>query len=191
MLPRPSRSTRTDTLLPYTTLFRSCQAHAHLREKLPPASDDDFENSTRGFIATIPDARIVNEAGNNVWEMTSFAFEDEATPPDTVNPSLWRQAKLNKIHGLFKVTDRIYQARNFDLSNITFIEGDKGYVIIDPLISSETARAGLDLMRAHRGDKPVTAVIYTHRHVDHYGGVKGVMTEIGRAAGRERVSQDV
>src|SRR3546814_19632978 len=125
MLPRPSRSTRTDTLLPYTTLFRSCQAHAHLREKLPPASDDDFENSTRGFIATIPDARIVNEAGNTVWEMTSFAFEDEATPPDTVNPSLWRQATLNKIHGPFNFTDRILQAPKFSLSNLPFLTPHK------------------------------------------------------------------
>ena len=155
----------------------TCKAHAHVRAHLPPASDEDFANSTRGFIATIPDARIVNAAGNPVWEMTSFAFEDEETPPDTINPSLWRQAKLNKIHGLFKVTERIYQVRNFDISNITFIEGDKGYIIIDPLISSETARAGLELMRAHRGDKPVTGVIYTHSHVDHYGGMKGVMND--------------
>ena len=155
----------------------TCKAHAHVRAHLPPASDEDFANSTRGFIATIPDARIVNAAGNPVWEMTSFAFEDAETPPDTINPSLWRQAKLNKIHGLFKVTERIYQVRNFDISNITFIEGDKGYIIIDPLISSETARAGLELMRAHRGDKPVTGVIYTHSHVDHYGGMKGVMND--------------
>lgn len=168
---------------PKDATHATCQAHAHLRETLPAASEDDFANSTRGFIATIPDARIENAAGNAVWEMTSFAFEDEETPPDTVNPSLWRQAKLNKIHGLFKVTDRIYQVRNFDISNITFIEGDKGYVVIDPLISSETARAGLDLMRAHRGDKPVTGVIYTHSHVDHYGGVKGVLTDEDLARG--------
>ncbi len=155
----------------------TCKAHDHVRANMPPASDEDFANSTRGFIATIPDARIVNAAGNPVWEMTSFAFEDAETPPDTINPSLWRQAKLNKIHGLFKVTERIYQVRNFDISNITFIEGDKGYIIIDPLISSETARAGLELMRAHRGDKPVTGVIYTHSHVDHYGGMKGVMND--------------
>lgn len=155
----------------------TCKAHDHVRAHLPPASDEDFANSTRGFIATIPDARILNAAGNPVWEMTSFAFEDADTPPDTINPSLWRQAKLNKIHGLFKVTERIYQVRNFDISNITFIEGDKGYIIIDPLISSETARAGLELMRAHRGDKPVTGVIYTHSHVDHYGGMKGVMSD--------------
>tara|TARA_R110000824_G_scaffold118960_15_gene272357 strand:+ start:49751 stop:51649 length:1899 start_codon:yes stop_codon:yes gene_type:complete len=162
---------------PKDATTHTCQAHAHLRETLPAASQEDFENSTRGFIATIPDARILNEAGFPVWEMTSFAFEDEETPPDTVNPSLWRQAKLNKIHGLFKVTDRIYQVRNFDLSNITFIEGDKGYLIIDPLISAEPAKAALDLMREHRGDKPVTGVIYTHSHVDHYGGVKGVLTD--------------
>jgi len=162
---------------PKDATHATCQAHAHLRETLPAASDEDFKNSTRGFIATIPDARILNEAGFPVWDMSGFAFEDEDAAPDTVNPSLWRQAKLNKIHGLFQVTDRIYQVRNFDLSNITFIEGDKGYVVIDPLISAETARAGLDLMRAHRGDKPVTGVIYTHSHVDHYGGVKGVLTD--------------
>ena len=168
---------------PKDATHATCQAHAHLREQLPPASDEDFKNSTRGFIATIPDARIVNAAGHAVWDMSAFAFEDEEAIPDTVNPSLWRQAKLNKIHGLFKVTERIYQVRNFDLSNITFIEGDKGYVVIDPLISSETARAGLDLMRAHRGDKPVTGVIYTHSHVDHYGGVKGVLTDADLARG--------
>lgn len=165
----------------------TCRAHKHLAKGLPKASDTDFELSKRGFIATIPDARILNEAGHAVWEMSSFAFEDEATPPDTVNPSLWRQAKLNKIHGLFKVTERIYQVRNFDLSNITFIEGDKGLIVIDPLISSETARASLDLMRKHRGDKPVTAVIYTHSHVDHYGGVKGVLSEEEIARGQVRI----
>src|SRR3546814_11953549 len=86
----------------------TCRAHAHLAKGLPKASDTDFELSKRGFIATIPDARILNEAGHAVWEMSSFAFEDEATPPDTINPSLWRQAKLNKLHGLFKVTERNY-----------------------------------------------------------------------------------
>lgn len=163
------------------------RAHTQLAKGLPKASDTDFELSKRGFVATIPDARILNEAGNAVWEMGSFAFEDGPTPPDTVNPSLWRQAQLNKIHGLFKVTERIYQVRNFDLSNITFIEGDKGFVVIDPLISSETARASLDLMRKHRGDKPVTAVIYTHSHVDHYGGVKGVLSEEDLARGDVRI----
>ena len=93
--------------------------------------------------------------------------------PDTVNPSLWRQARLNLNHGLFKVTAGVYQVRGFDISNITFIEGETGYIVIDPLTSAEPAAAALALMREHRGDKPVTAVIYTHSHVDHYGGVRG------------------
>lgn len=163
------------------------RAHQKLRETLPAPSAEDFENSNRGFIATIPDARILNEAGHAVWEMGSFAFETAATPPDTVNPSLWRQAQLNSIHGLFKVTERIYQVRNFDLSNITFIEGDTGLIVIDPLISSETARASIELMRKHRGDKPVTAVIYTHSHVDHYGGVKGVLADEDISSGKVRI----
>ena len=114
--------------------------------------------------------------------MGTFSFIDTAHDgcagcPDTVNPSLWRQSKLNAIHGLFEVVPGIYQVRNFDLSNITFIEGDTGYIVIDPLISAEPAAAALALMRKHRGDKPVTAVIYTHSHVDHYGGVYGVLSD--------------
>ena len=104
--------------------------------------------------------------------------------PTTVNPSLWRQARLNMHHGLFQVTDRIYQVRGFDASNMTLIEGDRGLIVVDPLISTETARAGLDLYRRHRGQRPVTAVIYTHCHVDHYGGVRGVVDRGRRPRGR-------
>jgi len=155
-----------------------------LREKLPAESAQDFEDAKRGFIATIPDAKILNEAGHAVWDMSKFAFiEEGSASPDTVNPSLWRQAQLNSIHGLFEVCPGIYQVRNFDLSNITFVEGERGYIVIDPLISSETAAAALKLMREHRGDKPVTAVIYTHSHVDHYGGVRGVLTDEEIASG--------
>ncbi len=152
------------------------KAQAATQNILPDDTNEDFDLASKGFIGTTPDAKVVNEAGNAVWDMSRFDFiKDEA--PDTVNPSLWRQAKLNAIHGLFKVTDGIYQVRNFDLSNITFIEGDTGYIVIDPLISAEPAAAALALMREHRGDKPVTAVIYTHSHVDHYGGVKGVLSD--------------
>ncbi|MEQ9518838.1 MAG: alkyl sulfatase dimerization domain-containing protein [Parvibaculum sp.] len=143
---------------------------------LPKDTDEDFELARKGFVGTIPDAKVLNEAGHAVWDMSRFDFI-KGDAPDTVNPSLWRQAKLNSIHGLFKVTDRLYQVRNFDLSNITFIEGDTGYIIIDPLISAEPAAAALALMREHRGNKPVTAVIYTHSHVDHYGGIKGVLSD--------------
>lgn len=154
------------------------RALAEFAKALPPDTGADFELVKRGFIATIPDAKVLNEAGHAVWDMGTFAFAGEHCDcPDTVNPSLWRQAKLNSVHGLFEVTKGIYQVRNFDLSNITFIEGDTGYLVIDPLISAEPAAAALALMRKHRGDKPVVGVIYTHSHVDHYGGIKGVLSD--------------
>ena len=166
----------------------TCRAHAHVRTTMPVDTGADFDLVKRGFIATIPDAKSLNAAGHPVWDMSQFAFEVEGSEaPDTVNPSLWRQARLNLVHGLFKVTDGIYQVRNFDLSNITFIEGETGIIVIDPLISSETARTSLDLYRAHRGDRPVVAVIYTHSHVDHYGGVKGVLTDDDLARGDIRI----
>ncbi len=151
-------------------------AHAALEHVLPVDDGQDFADARRGFQGTLPDATITGPNGNIVWSLKPFDFL-EGERPDTVNPSLWRQARLNAIHGLFEVTPGIYQVRNFDISNITFIEGKTGYIVIDPLISEETARAALALMRAHRGDKPVTAVIYTHSHVDHYGGVMGVLSD--------------
>ncbi|MEI6441329.1 MAG: MBL fold metallo-hydrolase, partial [Alphaproteobacteria bacterium] len=151
-------------------------AHAALEHVLPVDDGQDFADARRGFQGTLPDATITGPTGNIVWSLKPFDFL-EGERPDTVNPSLWRQARLNAIHGLFEVTPGIYQVRNFDISNITFIEGKTGYIVIDPLISEETARAALALMRAHRGDKPVTAVIYTHSHVDHYGGVMGVLSD--------------
>ncbi|MGK2740312.1 alkyl/aryl-sulfatase [Tepidicaulis sp. LMO-SS28] len=167
---------------PKDATHATCCAQAALKEQLPADTGQDFEDARRGFIATIPDAKVLHAAGHAVWDMSPFAFT-EGEAPDTVNPSLWRQAKLNAIHGLFEVTPGIYQVRNFDLSNITFIEGETGYIVIDPLISAEPAAAALKLMREHRGDKPVTAVIYTHSHVDHYGGIKGVISEEDIAKG--------
>jgi alkyl sulfatase BDS1-like metallo-beta-lactamase superfamily hydrolase len=160
------------------------RAHAILAASLPRAAGDDFADAWRGFIGAIPEARIADASGRVFWSMADFAGQVGGEPcPPTVNPSLWRQALLNAIHGLFEVTPGIYQARGYDLSNITFIEGERGYVVIDPLISAETAAAALGLMRQHRGDKPVTAVIYTHSHVDHYGGVRGVISDADIAAG--------
>ena len=154
------------------------RANAALAAGLPADTGEDFADARRGFIGTIPDARIADASGRVFWNMADFAFEaDDHDCPATVNPSLWRQARLNAIHGLFEVTPGVYQVRNFDLSNITFIESENGYIVIDPLISSENAAAALALMRQHRGDKPVTAVIYTHSHVDHYGGVRGVLSD--------------
>lgn len=164
------------------------QAQAHVCAHLPAETGEDFENARRGFIATLPEMIVRNPAGGVVWDMEQYAFEAEGNPvPDTVNPSLWRQAQLNALHGFFKVTEGIYQVRGFDISNITFIEGKTGLIVVDPLISSEVARAALDLARAHLGERPVVAVIYTHSHVDHYGGVRGVTSDEEVAAGKVRI----
>lgn len=119
-----------------------------------------------------------------VWDFHAYSFQQEPRAPLTVNPSLWRLARLNNIAGLFKVTERIYQIRGFDLSNMNIIEGDTGLIIVDPLISTEVAAAGLELYFQHRPKKPVLSVIYTHCHVDHFGGVKGVVSEDDVKAGK-------
>lgn len=148
---------------------------------MPDASfpyDDtrDFDDVARGLIAR-PEPLIIRDAdGEVVWDAESYAFLT-GDAPDTVHPSLWRQSKLVATAGLFEVVDGIYQVRGFDLSNITFIEGDTGVIVIDPLISTETAAAALALYREQRGARPVTGVIYSHSHVDHFGGVKGVTTQ--------------
>lgn len=147
----------------------------------------DFDDARRGFIGTIADARIDNERGHAVWDMGRYRFLDAERPPYTVNPSLWRIARLNAEHGLFQVTERIYQVRGFDIANVTFIEGDTGLIVIDPLTFMESARAALALYRRHRGDRPVRCVIYSHSHVDHYGGVRGVIDDDDVASGRVEV----
>ena len=152
-------------------------------ETLPFDDTRDFEDAARGFVATLPEVEIKNAQGRVVWSLRDYAFLARAEAPPTVNPSLWRQARLNLHHGLFQVTERVYQVRGFDLSNMTLIEGERGVIVVDPLISTEVARAGLDLYRAHSGDRPVTAVIYSHSHTDHYGGVRGVLDEAEVAAG--------
>lgn len=150
---------------------------------LPFANRDDFQDAARGFIATMPDALVTGSKGNVVWSQKDYAFlEKEA--PDTVNPSLWRQAQLNHQHGLFKVVDGLYQIRGFDISNMTVLEGDTGLIVIDPQLSIETAKAALDLYYRHRPRRPVVAIIYTHSHADHWGGVKGITNEVDVASGK-------
>jgi linear primary-alkylsulfatase len=155
-----------------------------LLDALPLWDTQDFDDARRGFLATLPEVVIRNAQGRVVWNLGEYAFLQEAEAPPTVNPSLWRQARLNMHHGLFQVTDRIYQIRGFDISNMTIVEGDRGLIIIDPLLSMEVARAGLDLYCEHRGRRPVTVIIYTHSHTDHYGGVRGVVDEAEVRAGR-------
>jgi len=163
---------------------------AHQRavlDALPFGDVQDFEDAGRGFVATLPEVSVRNAQGRVVWSLHEYAFLEAAEAPVTVNPSLWRQARLNMRHGLFEVTDRIYQVRGFDISNMTILEGERGLVVIDPLISTEVARAALALYREHRGDRPVTAVIYTHSHTDHYGGVRGVVDEARVTAGEVEI----
>lgn len=153
---------------------------------LPFTDRADFEDASFGFVATLPDAHIAGDGPRPVWSMKPYAFVT-GEPPATVNPSLWRQAQLNAIHGLFKVTDRLYQVRGFDISNMTIVEGDTSLIVIDPLLATETAKAALDLYYQHRPRKPVGTVIYSHGHADHFGGVKGVISEADVAAGKVQV----
>ena len=162
-------------------------ANAAVLQALPFANREDFADAQRGFIGTIPDALVQGADGGVAWSLKDYAFLQSDTAPASVNPSLWRQAQLNMQHGLFKVTDRVYQVRGFDISNMTIIEGDTGLIIIDPLISSEVAKAALDLFYQHRPKKPVVSVIYSHSHADHFGGVKGVLSEDDVKAGRASV----
>lgn len=149
-----------------------------IADKLESAdAQTQLDNARRGFIATWPDAEIRDARDRVVWSMADYAFLDDPQPAPTVHPNLWRHAQLNAIHGLFKVTERVYQVRGFDVANISFIEGDTGVIIIDPLTVAETAAAALKLYREHRGNRPVTGVMYTHSHTDHFGGARGVIDE--------------
>ena len=147
-------------------------------DTLPFADTTDFDDARRGFIADLPSAVVKDEAGRPVIDLGAYDFLKADRPaPDTVNPSLWRQSRLLDIRGLFKVVDGIYQVRNIDLANITFVRGKTGWIVIDPLTSVETARAALELVNAKVERLPVSAVIYTHSHVDHFAGVRGVVDE--------------
>jgi linear primary-alkylsulfatase len=150
---------------------------------LPFHDRQDFEDAERGFVARGAERRITAADGRVVWDLDAYAFLD-AEPPATVNPSLWRQSRLLTRDGLFEVVPGIYQLRGYDLSVMTLVEGETGVIVIDPLISRETAAAAFALYAAHRGDRPVRAMIYTHSHVDHFGGVKGIISQDDVAAGR-------
>ncbi|KAA1045164.1 MBL fold metallo-hydrolase [Pseudocitrobacter sp. 73] len=163
-------------------------ANEALYNQLPFSDNTDFSNAHKGFIAALPSNVITGDKGNVVWDPQQYDFIKEGTKaPDTVNPSLWRQAQLINIGGLFNVTDGVYQIRNLDLSNMTIIEGKTGITVIDPLVSAETAKVGMDLYYKNRGKKPVVAVIFTHSHVDHYGGVRGVVSEADVASGKVKI----
>ena len=142
---------------------------------LPLADEEDFEEALRGLVARFEPATVTAADGRTVWDLESYDFL-AGEPPDTVHPSLWRQSRLNRIAGLFELAPGFFQLRGFDLSNMHVVEGERGIVVIDPLISAETAAAALAFYREHRGERPVTGLIYTHSHIDHFGGAKGVVS---------------
>ncbi|MCB7136165.1 alkyl/aryl-sulfatase [Cellulosimicrobium marinum] len=154
-----------------------------LLDSLPFSDTQDVEDAARGFLGRRTPGAVTADDGRVVWDGDTYDFLT-GDAPDTVNPSLWRQSTLVAQQGLYEVVEGIYQVRGLDLSNVTFVEGTRGVIVIDPLISTETAAAALALYREHRGDRPVTGVIYTHSHVDHFGGVKGVTTQEDVDAGR-------
>lgn len=164
-------------------------ANAAVYKSLDFDNREDFDNAARGLVAKPETLSIRAADGRVVWDLESYkAFIGlDKMAPDTVNPSLWRNAQLNMQYGLFKVTDRIYQVRGFDITNISFIQGDTGWIVFDPLISAETAKAAYDLVSQHLGKKPVVAVVYSHSHIDHYGGVRGIVDEADVVAGKVQI----
>ena len=165
------------------------QANNAVLEALPFSDKQDFENAKRGFIAK-PDVVTIKDAkGNVVWDLEQYKtyISEEKSAPDTVNPSLWRNSQLVMQHGLFEVRENIYQIRSFDLSNITFIKGKTAWIVFAPLISPETAREALDFINQQLGPRPVVAIVYSHSHIDHYGGATGLATADDVASGKVQV----
>jgi alkyl sulfatase BDS1-like metallo-beta-lactamase superfamily hydrolase len=153
---------------------------------LPNEDGRDADFAQRGFIATRSDPLIRNAAGKPVWNTAAYQWVT-GTAPATVNPSLWREMGLLKTNGLFKVTDGVWQVRGFDVSNMTVIQGKTGWIIVDPLTNRETAAAALELVNQQLGARPVVAVIYSHSHADHFGGVRGIVSEADVAAGKVQI----
>lgn len=167
-----------------TTAIRKQQEA--LKAALPFDDTRDFDAVARGFLGTLSPAIVHDDEGNVVWDAESYDFID-GEAPDTVNPSLWRQSHLVSAHGLFEVVEGIYQVRGLDLSNVSFVETDGGVIVIDPLISKETAAAALGLYRQHRGERPVVAVIFSHSHIDHFGGIFGIVSTDDVESGRVQI----
>src|ERR1700742_1118082 len=150
---------------------------AATRATLPFSDKRDFEEAARGFLGTIEHARVMHPSGRTVWSLEPYGFLSDEEAPPTVDPSLWRQSRLNMNHGLFEVVPGVYQVRGLDIANMTLIEGDSGVIVVDTLTSIEGARAAMELYFEHRGRRPVAAVIFSHTHTDHWGGARGVLDE--------------
>jgi len=155
------------------------------KANLPFADKRDFEEQQRGLIAAMKDRKIMADAGHVAWDMERFQFLNERTEFDSIHPSLLRQSVLNNNYGLYEVIPGIYQVRGFDLSDISFVRGKTGWIVFDPLVTAETARAAWKLFQEHVGEGlPVSAIIYSHTHVDHWGGVRGIVHEADVRSGR-------
>ncbi|MEK6806708.1 MAG: alkyl sulfatase dimerization domain-containing protein [Pseudomonadota bacterium] len=150
------------------------KANTRVAEELPLADQQDFEDAQRGLIASEPELKIEGPSGI-IWDLPSYDFI-KSDAPSSANPSLWRHARLNNFHGLFKVADGIYQLRGYDVSNMSIIEGKTGWIVVDPLTAKETAARATTFARQHLGNKPIVAVIYSHSHADHFGGVQGFLS---------------
>jgi alkyl sulfatase BDS1-like metallo-beta-lactamase superfamily hydrolase len=160
--------------------------NAAVLQHLPFSDRTDFESVSKGLIAPFK-GQVKDASGKVIWDIAAYDFLAKDQSPASVNPSLWRLAQLNAHAGLFEVSPKIFQVRGLDLANMTIIEGDDGLIIIDPLTTAETAKAALDLYYQNRAHKPVVAVIYSHTHVDHFGGVRGVIDEADVKAGKVKV----
>jgi len=155
------------------------------KANLPFADKRDFEEQQRGLIAAMKDLKIMADAGHVAWDMERFQFLNERTEFDSIHPSLLRQSVLNNNYGLYEVIPGIYQVRGFDLSDISFVRGKTGWIVFDPLVTAETARAAWKLFQEHVGEGlPVSAIIYSHTHVDHWGGVRGIVHEADVRSGK-------
>ena len=154
---------------------RTAARNREAADMLPGGDDVDFEEASRGLVAPFEPAVVRGEDGRTVWELESYGFLDGEAPA-SAHPSLWRQGRLGKVAGLFELAPGLYQLRGFDISNMHVIEGSEGIVVVDPLISSETAASALALYRQHRGNRPVTGLLYTHSHIDHFGGARGIVS---------------
>src|ERR1700710_634832 len=165
--------------------------HAATLKALPFSDTRDFEEAARGFLGTIDNARIASSQGGLVWSLEPYGFLSEPAAPATVDPSLWRQSRLNMHHGLFEVVPGVYQVRGLDIANMTLIEGERGVIVVDTLTSIEGARAAIELYFEHRGRRPVAAVIFTHTHTDHWGGARGVIDDAMLASGVPIIAPDL
>lgn len=146
--------------------------------KLLDFSDEqELSFASKGLIASPENLELKDKDGKVVWSQKAYAFLENADAPDTVNPSLWRNTQLNHLYGLFEVTDGIYQVRGYDMTNITFVRSNTGWIVFDPLMSTECSAAALQLVNENLGERPIVGIIMSHPHVDHYGGIKGIISE--------------